>query len=144
MVQLNGNWYHVDVTFDDPEIRWNESTTGATNGFVRNDCFLRTDEELLAVQKANGHPGKWETCGLTATLAIYENIPRDWNTQAYVYSEHCWYSTGRPALVDTIGSIVKSDFYGNNGVTIKSGLNLYGIQSNGYYPFYGMGSQIHC
>lgn len=40
LVQLDGQWYHVDVTWDDP--------TPDTYGYVRHEFFLLTDEEISA------------------------------------------------------------------------------------------------
>ncbi len=40
LVQLDGQWYHVDVTWDDP--------TPDIKGFVRHEYFLRTDAQMSA------------------------------------------------------------------------------------------------
>lgn len=54
MVQLDGIWYHVDFTWDDPvsvktagkEVQKNESESGESS--IRYNYYLRTDEELRA------------------------------------------------------------------------------------------------
>ncbi|MBH5319108.1 transglutaminase [Paenibacillus sp. GSMTC-2017] len=40
MVQLDGNWYHLDLTWDDP--------VGAEDSTIRYTYYLKTDEELRA------------------------------------------------------------------------------------------------
>ena len=50
LVQLDGQWYHVDVTWDDP--------TPDTKGYVRHDYFLRTDAEMSAGDEPHHD---WET-----------------------------------------------------------------------------------
>lgn len=52
MVQIDGDWYHVDVTWDDPTVN------GSDQGFsapVRHDYFLKSDASMR-----NDHYG-WET-----------------------------------------------------------------------------------
>ena len=46
-VKIDGNWYHLDVTFND-SLR--------SDGTYRNDYFLLTDEELVEVSKNYHHP----------------------------------------------------------------------------------------
>jgi hypothetical protein len=50
LVQLDGQWYHVDVTWDDP--------TPDTKGYARHEYFLRTDAQMSAGDEP--HHG-WET-----------------------------------------------------------------------------------
>lgn len=50
LVCIDGNWYHVDLTWDDP--------TPDTPGFVSHDYFLLTDAEIAAGE--NPHYG-WDT-----------------------------------------------------------------------------------
>lgn len=49
VVQLDGNWYHIDLTWDDP--------LADVCGRVYYDNFLKTDREF----KENGHDFAWET-----------------------------------------------------------------------------------
>ena len=50
MIQLDGQWYHVDPTWGDP--------TPDTYGYVNHDHFLKTDEEFLHGE--NAHDFGWE------------------------------------------------------------------------------------
>lgn len=66
-VQLNGKWYHVDVTWDDPLMD--------IYGRVYYDNFLKTDREF----KKNGHDFEWESqyaCQDTgfAKDTLWENV----------------------------------------------------------------------
>lgn len=47
MVQLDGSWYHLDLTWDDP-IRSGEDDGGAGRSAIRYSYYLKTDEELRA------------------------------------------------------------------------------------------------
>ena len=50
LVQLDGQWYHVDVTWDDP--------TPDTKGYVDHRYFLRTDEQMKSAEEPHYD---WET-----------------------------------------------------------------------------------
>ena len=61
LVQLDGNWYHVDVTWDDP--------TPDSYGRARHEFFLLTDEEISAVDDPHYD---WET-DITCTDTAYSD-----------------------------------------------------------------------
>ncbi len=74
LVQLNGKWYHVDVTWDDPD--WGSEEENS-QGYVVHDYYLYSDETFLA----KGHYD-WIT-DVECTDKIYEaNTPfrddEDW------------------------------------------------------------------
>ena len=60
LVQLDGNWYHVDLTWDDP--------TPNSYGTAVHTYFLLTDEEMLAGGTNRHH--SWET-DITCTDTSY-------------------------------------------------------------------------
>lgn len=62
MVKICGNWYHLDVTYDDPvpDLPLN----------VRYDYFLKSDEEMLA----GSNPHTWESGYPAATVSYQEGI----------------------------------------------------------------------
>lgn len=62
LLQLEGNWYHVDATWDDP--------SPDTAGYVGHDYFLKTDEEMLSEGEEGHH--SWET-DLTCTDTAYSD-----------------------------------------------------------------------
>ena len=61
LVYLNGQWYHVDVTWDDP--------VPDQYGFVSHDYFLLTDEEISS---GNNPHHDWVT-DITCTDTAYSN-----------------------------------------------------------------------
>ncbi|MEG1939535.1 MAG: transglutaminase domain-containing protein [Eubacterium sp.] len=129
MVELNGNWYHVDTTWDDP-ITINGMELP---GYVGYDYFLRTDKEMLS--KELGH-FDWNAQGLTATSEMYENIPRP-NNPTYLYGKNSWYYGDN-------GGIMSTDFYGNNLVLSKTeDSNVHGTLAIGNLLYYGEKDNIY-
>lgn len=61
LVQLDGQWYHVDVTWDDP--------SPDTYGYVSHAYFLLTDQEIAAGEKPHHD---WET-DITCTDTRFSN-----------------------------------------------------------------------
>ena len=70
LVKLNGNWFHVDITWDDPV--WTRGITYyglpnndyADEGFVTHEYFLKSDDEFFALD----HEG-WLTIIPDATVS---------------------------------------------------------------------------
>ena len=59
MVQVGGNWYHVDATWDDP--LYSNDTDGGFDAEVSHDYFLRADSTM---KNSLGHYG-WEAAYTT-------------------------------------------------------------------------------
>ena len=86
LVQLDGVWYHVDVTWDDP--------TPDTYGMVEHSYFLRSDQEMKAGDEP--HHG-WETdilCPESYPNAFWEDVHSqvlftDDNTCFYLREKDC-------------------------------------------------------
>ena len=96
MVKLNGSWYHVDCTWDDP--------VADRVGLSRYDFFLLNTNEM----KANEHYS-WSP-SYTSTSSTYSAITRD-DTDEVSYGEGhwCYYENG---------DLYYSDVYGKNAVKI--------------------------
>ncbi len=112
MVLLDGEWYHVDTTWDDPVYPY-DGIDYAMEGKVRHEYFLRSDKEMQGLR----HYG-WELnysyAGETLPVAKKENsyegyIFRDLETAAN-YVDGKWYFTDW-------GSVVCSDIDGKNAVS---------------------------
>ncbi len=73
-VKLNGNWYHVDVTWDDPTIKGVERS-----GVVTHDHLLRSDSAFL---NELGHEGWDRVC--TCNDSTYEDHPFWWDTTSSI------------------------------------------------------------
>lgn len=143
MVKLDGNWYHMDVTWDDPVIK--DSGTGEIAdkpGFVLYNNFLQTDEGIKTASGSDSesmHIG-W-TSDVISTAATYANVPRGSNaTQSYYYPGNCWYVCGTAAPAYPIKQY---DFYGNAlSAVYNTGNRVRGIQCVGNYEYYALNDQI--
>lgn len=96
LVQIDGNWYHVDLTWDDP--------TPNCQGRVYHDYFLKTDEEMRAGDDPHFD---WQTelvCadttyreafwqGVTSQICYQDSVTcylradRDWNSDIRLRDE---------------------------------------------------------
>ena len=70
-VKLNGQWYHIDVTWDDPTMANNTSLTSTEDiyGNCRHTFFLLSDNGI----KAERHYG-WDTSAEVCTSTKYETL----------------------------------------------------------------------
>lgn len=95
MVELDGQWYHLDATFDDSNDNSNNS-----QGRAEYSYFLLNDTEI----KETNHYG-WSS-DYTSTGTAYSNMPR-YSNNVQTYSGDLWYYY----LND---SLYSSDQYGEN------------------------------
>ncbi len=125
LVQLDGKWYHVDVTWDDP--------SPDTKGYVSHTYFLRTDEQM----KAGDEPHHdWKT-DITCTDTRYSDA--FWaNIQSHILftdAKTCYYIRDK----ELVNSIYKRDIpsgeekrlYKENGKAINIGHGNYIYQHTG-------------
>ncbi len=116
MVELNGSWYHVDVTFDDPI-----TTMPEAPDYVEYTFFLATDAQMQSAEGSGRHYD-WNAEGITSTDTTYINLPRVRGNdaqaqQTYDYGEKVWYYT---ASADN-NVIYRSDFAGNGTTSFMTG-----------------------
>lgn len=83
LVKLNGKWYHVDVTWDDPDAATNWTKKGSGT-LVYYTYFLLNDSEIW---KQN-HYG-W-TSSTQSSSTTYSNMPR-YNSNQQFFSKGNWY-----------------------------------------------------
>ena len=81
MVNLNGKWYHVDVTLDNPETSIGKKYIGQVenyNNFLKSDSFMKSPQ--------GGNYGSWEIW--SPSLASGYNMPvaNDTTYDAYDFS----------------------------------------------------------
>lgn len=128
MVEINGSWYHLDATWDDPQVT---SASGAADlaGFVSYSNILQTDAGITAT----GHSG-WDSSGITATSNQYVNMPRK-NNNSQSYLDGSWYVANGQNLTAT-------DFSGNNSEVITTGSNISGVQDINNALYYSQGTTI--
>ena len=100
LVQLEGNWYHVDVTWDDP--------TADREGRVRHDHFLRTDREIGSGEKPHY---EWNNAHITCTDESYSDgfwLKAD--TQIIFTDKNtCYYGSTTENLVSIFRRTVSKD-----------------------------------
>lgn len=53
MVKIMGNWYHIDTTWDDPIINFNDKDIENIQDFVIYDYFLKSDAEIKKSRTIN-------------------------------------------------------------------------------------------
>lgn len=53
MVQIMGNWYHIDTTWDDPVINFSQGYVENIGDFVIYDYFLKSDVEIKKTRTIN-------------------------------------------------------------------------------------------
>ena len=61
MVRVNGVWYNIDTTWDDPTINFNEGYVENIGGFVIYDYFLKSDEEISKSRTIDDNPDRPES-----------------------------------------------------------------------------------
>lgn len=86
MVKLDGEWYHLDLTWDDP-------TTAARN-VVNHNYFLINDSELAALNADNGGHTSW-TPKVKATGSVYNFEALRAQNYPFCRVDGKWYSIDR-------------------------------------------------
>ena len=107
MVELNDNYYHIDVT-------WNDGMPGV--GKTSYDYFLTSDEEFLT--RGTGHYN-W-VASQYATSTIYDSMP-EWDgiDNYLIYKDNYWYGLSSSAGTYSIG-LRKIDLRNNTQTNIKA------------------------
>ncbi|MBQ4395885.1 MAG: hypothetical protein II828_00010 [Clostridia bacterium] len=100
MVKLGGQWYHIDVTWDDP--------VPDKAGVTRYTHTLLNDSEITA----EDHYG-W-SADVTSSSTAYSNMPRGTGMTQY-WRNNLWYYKDN-------GAISSCDQYGNNSSVLVSGV----------------------
>ena len=94
LVQIDGQWYHVDVTWDDP--------VPDAQGRVNHEYFMLSDSEIGKVTETreNEHYN-WNSKGLTATDTRFDNaFWNDVNSEIYI-SAGRWYFIDNKGMYST-------------------------------------------
>lgn len=79
IVKIDGEWYHVDLTWDDP--------IGGAPGEAHHDFFLMSDEEIFA--KSKKHYGWISYCECGSK--DYDDAPIAQAMTSYAYLDGKWY-----------------------------------------------------
>ncbi|MFI3140732.1 MAG: fibronectin type III domain-containing protein [Clostridia bacterium] len=124
VVKLDGKWYHVDLTYDDPT--YSVASSDIT-GNANRTYLLRTSSEMLRL----GHSG-WDG-DYTCTSTAYSYMPRN-NNASQVYENDLWYFYSGTKFYS-------SNQYGSNLSLISNDIGQ-GLEVNGDRYFYGDGLNI--
>lgn len=79
IVKIDGEWYHVDTTWDDP--------VGISPGMAYHTYFLKSDSAIQSLAKPHH---SWESI-YTCTSATYDNGVLDNPDSPYTYTDGSWY-----------------------------------------------------
>jgi len=147
LVCLNGKWYHIDATWDDPVFSSSKQYEDSLcEGYVRHTFFLLSDDEMKN-STTSIHYG-WDTTLPAATSSgefdnyCFKNI----NSSMNYYNGYWYYGTGnhiyktlidKSAIVNTVvsdnityfhmdGSIM---YWTTNNKLVKSDANVYPASS---------------
>ena len=122
MVQLDGEWYHVDVTWDDP--------VGNAEGVAERKYLLRNDAEMKRLDHYD-----WSNMdSIVSNATTYTNMPRNYNDKQ-VLCGHNWvvYSGNKDAVV--------KDITGKDITTIHAG-TVIKYHRGANWLIYGMNQTI--
>ena len=128
---LDGEYYHIDATWDDPYFSGNEYEDNINEGYVRHVYFVRSDKEMTTEYNHNG----WTADNLPVCTSenSYKNyIFREDNPRAiqkaFSYADGRWYYFG---WYDGIGGeILSSTADGKNLKTVYTEKYLSGLFVN--------------
>lgn len=101
-VEINGHWYYVDVTLDDPFIAGEDR-----EGVYRYTNFLRTEAELRKNSEIYSGTFVYEGPAIQANDTTFSKMPVGTNS-VQTYENGYWY-----LISNDKNSILKTDFYGN-------------------------------
>ena len=125
LVKLDGSWYHVDVTWDDP--------TPDLPGYCGHDNFLRSNSGI----EAEGHYGWTTPTGITVSEGSEpEGLFRVTNNRMYYYEGNYYYLT----ITQGQGTLWRANALINTApVELEDGLFLfYHVFDGRYYNQYGV------
>ena len=117
-VEIDGNWYHVDATWDD--------TRSSQSGTASHQFFLLNDKEVQ--NKGSNSHYDWKVAGdssLTSTSSDYSDSVVHSVTGDMYYSNGIWYYTsGKNIMVTTLDESTGEVAYtADSNVSIKSVVN---------------------
>lgn len=124
LVKLHGEWFHIDLTFDDPVF---VKPIYDKLGYCGHNYFLKNDSEMLA----NGHSG-WNSNNIVCNSKRYSNIAAGKSDSKTVYNNNNWYYTYNSNIYKG------SPFSTTTGqkIDVGTGVTLLGIYKNTFVYVY--------
>ena len=125
MVNYGGNWYHVDVTWDDPVISNQELTT--RSGYERYDNLLQNDDGIQALEHYD-----W-VADIVSDSTAFVDMPRNRIYQQFVNNDRWFLYSG--------SQLISMDIYGHNSTVIADDATG-GVAFYDDIVYYGSNKQI--
>ncbi len=117
IVELDGKWYHIDLTWDDPTYNGADAFAQVTHEYA-----LLSDEKIKTI--ISPHYG-YDLGELSASSKLYDNAP--WRGRgSIVFSNGVSYYIKGTSLVSSRGEIIYNGLDGNDGG--------WDLDSTSYYP----------
>ncbi|MDR0958205.1 MAG: dockerin type I domain-containing protein [Clostridiales bacterium] len=120
LVKVNGEWYHVDVTWNDP--------SPDTKGAAYHSYLLLSDAEIN--DSEHNHYG-WDTSVPDATSTTYDNYFWEDVEAPFIYTEKGWLYVSSPA--GTEHTISSYDFQNNTSTVVHSFSATWYTNTGGYW-----------
>jgi hypothetical protein len=132
MIQLNGKWYHVDCTWDDPDssTSWTKKGSGT---LVYYDYFLLNNSEMR-----NSHHYGWSPTK-TSNSKVYSKMPR-YSSEYQMHIGNYWYLI----YLNNSNTYVyeRVNLKGKNATTLRTSTSPLVFYNNRYY-YVKDGTSIH-
>lgn len=98
LVQLDGAWYHIDTTWNDPinSAMQNDATAPDLLGYARHSYFLCSDEAFEKHYDWVSYPA-----GISCTSTIYDDWYGNDVTSPFICLNDAWYYIGKDGLYQT-------------------------------------------
>lgn len=126
LVKIGGNWYNVDLTFDDAEV-FNKNSN--TRGYVPHHCFLKSDAAFESELCYYHYDGKTNDVAIASSDEFDDAFWNNIDTNILVING-CYYylSTGSTQY------LYKRDNYGNEQKLGSSSFSSAASTLSGAYP----------
>lgn len=123
LVKLHGKWYHMDITWDDPDPK--------KKNYVTYWFFLKTDNEFRKHPKSTHY--RWDSSGIKCTSRRYSNLPVTDNNRLF-HSGSYWYRQGSQKTSSGLYAYRRYNFtFTKSSLLTASKLPFVKYQSRIYY-----------
>lgn len=122
LVEIDGSWYHVDTTWDDP--------VPDLPGYCRHENFLRSDAGIATAGSGKGHFGWTVPEGIQVAEEEPELIIRTTDNSVYRYEEHYYYLEAQHGAGKLYRAASITD---KEPELVTDSLSLFFHSSGGYY-----------
>jgi len=107
LVKLDGDWYHIDLTWDD--------ATGLPYAACRNTFSLLSDYKIQNMTDSNDNHYGYDSKGISASSTKYDNATWHEDYSAVVTVDDLYYWEENGNIVRSDGSVIYRDLDGGDG-----------------------------